>query len=60
MLADNLLLPEQHILDGSDIEGSTMVALLITSVLFFVLTFIVFVGNTRKWFQSNRKSKRLQ
>lgn len=60
VLADNLLLPENHLLDPSNIEGSTLVALLITCVLFFVLTFIVFVVNTRKWFRSDRKSTRIQ
>lgn len=60
VLADNLMLPAHHVLDSTDIEGATMVALLITAVIFFVLTFIVFVANTRKWFQSSRKSNRNQ
>lgn len=60
VLSDHLLLAQDHVLDSSDIEGSTLVALLVTAVLFFVLTFVAFVGNTRKWFRSNRKSSRLQ
>lgn len=48
VLADNQLLPENHILNPSDIYGSTLTGLITMSVVLFILTIFIFVINFRK------------
>lgn len=56
VLADNLLLPADHVLDATDNAGATLTALIITSVLCFMRIFTLFVANTRRFFAARRKS----
>lgn len=50
VLADYLLLQQDHILDPLNAEVSTVIALAAASLAFFILTCFVFIANIRRIF----------
>ncbi|XP_055904033.1 ATP-binding cassette sub-family G member 8 isoform X1 [Eupeodes corollae] len=51
VLVDFQLLPQNHVLDPSNMEETTFIALILSSVILFVFTFIIFSVNCRRIFK---------
>uniref|UniRef100_A0A8D8KX18 ABC transporter G family member 7 n=1 Tax=Culex pipiens TaxID=7175 RepID=A0A8D8KX18_CULPI len=61
VLVDHQLLARDHVLDPSDMYSSTVLGLLITCILFFALTMVVFLANCQHLFRRrvDRRQKRI-
>ncbi|KXJ80123.1 hypothetical protein RP20_CCG026446 [Aedes albopictus] len=61
VLVDHLLLPQDHVLDPTDMYSSTVLGLLLTCIVFFALSMFVFLTNCRNVCRSrvDRRQKRI-
>lgn len=61
VLVDYQLLARDHVLDPTDMYSSTVLGLLITCILFFALTMVVFLANCQHLFRRrvDRRQKRI-
>ncbi|XP_053687046.1 ATP-binding cassette sub-family G member 8 isoform X1 [Sabethes cyaneus] len=61
VLVDHLLLARDHVLDPSDMYSSTVLGLLLTCIVFFALTMIVFLIKCQHLFRrrTDRRQKRM-
>ncbi|XP_055625896.1 ATP-binding cassette sub-family G member 8 isoform X1 [Toxorhynchites rutilus septentrionalis] len=60
VLTDHRLLARDHVLDPSDMYSSTVLGLLLTCIVFFALTMIIFLANCQSIFRRrmDRRQKR--
>lgn len=55
VLADFHLLPSDHILNPSDIYGSTLIALIFSIAMLFIFSVTIFMFNTKKFLKKSKK-----